>query len=71
MISQNSEKLNVFLSRLGFNPQKDFLYSPQLSKIGVDLAYEIGKTDKISTIYFKYLPEVTLKDDLFTLHKQI
>lgn len=66
-----NQKLETFLSNLGFNPQKDFLYSPQLSKIGVDVAYEISKTEKISTIYFKYLPEATLKDDLFTLHQQI
>ena len=68
MISQNSEKLKAFLRRLGFNPQKDFPYSPQLSKIGVDLAYEIGN---ISTVYFKYLPASTLEDNLFNLHQNI
>ncbi|MFZ3137359.1 MAG: N-6 DNA methylase [Thermodesulfovibrionales bacterium] len=67
MISQNSEKLKAFLSRLGFNPQKDFLYSPQLSKIGVDLAYE----SKIGTIYFKYLSELSLDEELPNLHKNI
>ena len=67
MISQNSEKLKAFLSRLGFNPQKDFLCSPQLSKIGVDVAYE----SKLGTIYFKYLSELSLDEELPNLHKNI
>lgn len=72
MISQNPEKLKAFLSRLGFNPTKDFICPPYLSKIGVDVAYEIGKTDPVSTtIYFTYLPKSTLEKKLFTLHQQI
>lgn len=67
MTSQNSEKLKAFLSRLGFNPQKDFLCSPQLSKIGVDVAYE----SKLGTIYFKYLSELSLDKELPNLHKNI
>lgn len=62
-----NQKLETFLSNLGFNPQKDFLYSPQLSKIGVDVAYE----SKIGTIYFKYLPELSLDEELPNLHKNI
>ncbi len=67
MISQNSEKLKAFLSRFGFNPQKDFLDSPQLSKIGVDVAYE----SKIGTIYFKYLSELSIDKELPNLHRNI
>jgi hypothetical protein len=74
VISQNSEKLKVFLSRLGFNPQKDFLCSPQLSKIGVDVAYESKKDKKAigaAAIYFKYLSESALDKDLPNLHRNI
>lgn len=71
MSSQNSEKLKAFLSRLGFNPQKDFSYSPQLYKIGVDVAYEIGKPNPFSAIYFKYIPDATLENGLLNLHQQI
>jgi len=67
VISQNSEKLKAFLSRFGFNPQKDFLDSPQLSKIGVDVAYE----SKIGTIYFKYLSELSIDKELPNLHRNI
>ncbi|MBI3814651.1 MAG: N-6 DNA methylase [Nitrospinae bacterium] len=69
MISQNSEKLKAFLSRLGFNPQKDFIDSPYLSKIGVDVAYEskIGA----AAIYFKYLSESALNKEIANLHKNI
>ena len=62
-----NQKLESFLSNLGFNPQKDFLYSPKLSKIGVDVAYE----SKMGTIYFKYLSELSLDEELLTLHKNI
>lgn len=62
-----NQKLETFLSNLGFNPQKDFLYTPQLSKIGVDVAYE----SKIGTIYFKYLSELSLDEELPNLHKNI
>ncbi len=63
-----TQKLETFLSNLGFNPKSDFKETAIQSKIGIDFVYEIGN---LSSFYLKYLPESTLSEDLFELHQNI
>lgn len=67
-MNSNVKKLEIFLSKLGFDPQSDFKEIDIPPKIGVDLVYKIGN---LSPLYFKYLPESTLSTELFELHQKI
>ncbi|MBI3585454.1 MAG: N-6 DNA methylase, partial [Nitrospinae bacterium] len=67
-MNSNVGKLETFLSSLDFDPKSDFKETDIPSKIGVDFVYKI---DNVSPIYFKYLPESTLSNELLELHQKI
>lgn len=67
-MNSNVKKLEIFLSKLGFDPQSDFKEIDIPFKIDIDF---VSKTGELSPIYFKYLPESTLSKELFELHQKI
>lgn len=64
----NLNKIQIFLSQLGFDSKLGFQQIESQLKIGVDFIYKISD---FSPIYFKYLPETTLSEELYELHKKI
>ncbi len=65
----NAEKIEVFLSNLGFDCDADFVgRDASKEKLGVDYVYEVSG---LTTVYFSYLPETNFSEELHELHQKI
>lgn len=65
----NFEKIEAFLSNLGFDCDADFAeIDASTEKLGVDYIYKVSD---LTTIYFSYLPKTNFSEELHELHQKI